>query len=159
MKSIITLLLVLLFASCGKQEVYEFRQERSDAYWKYYNVDENGTDVEFISSQNEIYPYYYLIDCFVLPSRFEPFGLVILESMFFNKDIILSKVPIAKFLPQNLSFNVGDLNQLKKLMLESFKRKSTPKYDLTKFDRNTQINKILNFYKMVLENYNKSKVL
>lgn len=53
MKSIITLLLVLLFASCGKQEVYEFRQKRSDAYWKYYNVDENGTDVEFISSQRD----------------------------------------------------------------------------------------------------------
>ena len=118
------------------------------------NIAHNHPDIEFLSSQKDIYPYYSIIDCFVLPSKFEPFGLVILESMFFKKDIILSKVPIANYLPQNLSFEIGDKNHLKRLMLYNYKKgKSNLDYDLTKFDRNIKINKVLNFYKFVLENY------
>lgn len=116
-------------------------------------IANNHPDIEFLSSQKDIYPYYSIIDFFVLPSKFEPFGLVILESMFFKKDIILSKVPIAKFLPQNLSFQIGDKNHLKRLMLNNYKKgKSNLDYDLTKFDRNIQITKIINFYKILLEN-------
>ena len=45
-------------------------------------------------------------------------------------------------------------------MLHNYKKgKSNLDYDLTKFDRNIQINKVLNFYKIVLENYSKANVL
>ena len=120
------------------------------------SITDNHPDIEFVENQKDIYPYYSIIDCFVLPSRFEPFGLVILESMFFKKEIILSKVPISEFLPENLSFEIGDINQLKKLMLQKFKQgKVKSEYDLSNFDRNTQVNKVLEFYKIVIENYSK----
>ena len=47
-------------------------------------------NIEFFSSQNDIYPYYFLIDCFVSTLNFKPFGLVILE-------VIMKKYTYLKF--------------------------------------------------------------
>ena len=41
-------------------------------------------------------------------------------------------------------------------MLQKFKQgKVKSEYDLSNFDRNTQVNKVLEFYKIVIENYSK----
>jgi hypothetical protein len=53
MKSLVSLLLVLLFASCGKQEVYEFRHEESNSWEKTYDVDDKGKNVEFVYSSSQ----------------------------------------------------------------------------------------------------------
>ena len=104
-------------------------------------------NIEFFSSQNDIYPYYSLIDCFVLTSNFEPFGLVILEAMYFKKNIISSKVPISKFLPKNSIFEIGDKDQLKKIMMDKYNQgKKEIEYDLSSFNRKIQIDKVLKFY-------------
>ncbi len=111
----------------------------------------NSENIEFISSQNNIYPYYFLIDCFVLTSNFEPFGLVILEAMYFKKNIISSKVPISKFLPENSIFEIGDKDQLKKIMMDKYNQgKKVTEYDLSFFNRKIQIDKVLKFYNTII---------
>jgi hypothetical protein len=47
MKPIVSLLLALLFASCGKQEVYEFEKSTTFEPEKIYRADQNGTIVNF----------------------------------------------------------------------------------------------------------------
>lgn len=49
MKNKIILLLVLLFASCGKQEVYEFEKSKTFQHEESYNTDQNGTIVKIDS--------------------------------------------------------------------------------------------------------------
>ena len=61
------------------------------------SITDNHPDIEFVENQKDIYPYYSIIDCFVLPSRFEPFGLVILESMFFKKKLSYQKFQFLNF--------------------------------------------------------------
>ena len=112
----------------------------------------NSDNIEFISSQNNIYPYYFLIDCFVLTSNFEPFGLVILEAMYFKKNIISSKVPISKFLPENSLFEIDNKDQLKKIMKNKYNQgKKEIEYDLSFFNRKTQIEQVLKFYNSLVK--------
>jgi glycosyltransferase involved in cell wall biosynthesis len=44
-----------------------------------------------ILSREEVAHYMYNCDCFVLPSRFETFGVVFAEAMYFGKPVIASK--------------------------------------------------------------------
>jgi len=50
------------------------------------------SNVKVISSQKDIYNYYQLLDVFVLPSRIEPFGIVLIEAGMMNRPIIASNV-------------------------------------------------------------------
>lgn len=112
----------------------------------------NSDNIEFIPSQKNIYPYYFLIDCFVLTSNFEPFGLVILEAMYFKKNIISSKVPISKFLSENSVFELDNKDQLKKIMKNKYNQgKKEIEYDLSLFNRKTQIEKVLKFYNSLIK--------
>jgi len=112
----------------------------------------NSDNIEFIPSQKNIYPYYFLIDCFVLTSNFEPFGLVILEAMYFKKNIISSKVPISKFLSENSVFELDNKDQLKKIMKNKYNQgKKEIEYDLSLFNRKTQIEKVLKFYNSLVK--------
>ena len=112
----------------------------------------NSDNIEFIPSQKNIYPYYFLIDCFVLTSNFEPFGLVILEAMYFKKNIISSNVPISKFLSENSVFELENKDQLKKIMKNKYNQgKKEIEYDLSLFNRKTQIEKILKFYNSLVK--------
>ena len=72
--------------------------------------------------------------------------MVILEAMYFKKNIISSKVPISKFLPKNSIFEIGDKDQLKKIMLDKYNQEKEIEYDLSFFNRKIQINKVLKFY-------------
>lgn len=112
----------------------------------------NSDNIEFIPSQTNIYPYYCLIDCFVLTSNFEPFGLVLLEAMYFKKNIISSKVPISKFLSENSVFELDNKDQLKKIMKNKYNQgKKEIEYDLSLFNRKTQIEKVLKFYNSLIK--------
>ena len=67
--------------------------------------------------------------------------------MYFKKNIISSKVPISKFLPKNSIFEIGDKDQLKKIMMDKYNQgKKEIEYDLSSFNRKIQIDKVLKFY-------------
>ncbi|MBK7498362.1 MAG: glycosyltransferase family 4 protein [Ignavibacteriales bacterium] len=53
---------------------------------------ENKLKLTIISSQENIFDYYNLMDVVVLPSRIEPFGIVVLEAGLINKPFIGSNV-------------------------------------------------------------------
>lgn len=118
------------------------------------NRAKNNKDIIFLESQKNIYPFYELIDCFVLPSRFEPFGLVVLEAMHFKKKIICTNVPISKFLPKSSVLSFDDPIELANLLKKaSQKGKEHINYDLSEFNRDNQILKINNFYSEIINNY------
>lgn len=80
--------LFLLLVGNGKddKEVLEF-------------ITQNNLAVKFINSQNDIYNYYQLLDLFILPSRVDPFPLVMLEAGLFRIPLIGCKVDgIAEFI-------------------------------------------------------------
>ena len=58
---------------------------------KELNIEENVKFLGFITEE-EKYSYYKSIDIFVLPSLFEPFGLVLLEAMSCGKPVVASNV-------------------------------------------------------------------
>ena len=58
---------------------------------KELNIEKNVKFLGFITEE-EKYTYYKSVDIFVLPSLFEPFGLVLLEAMSCGKPVVASKV-------------------------------------------------------------------
>lgn len=56
---------------------------------KLYNLQDN---VEFIGCQADMSAFYNDIDCLLMPSKVEPFGMVATEAMSFGKPVILSKI-------------------------------------------------------------------
>lgn len=62
-------------------------------------ITQKNLSVKLINSQKDIYNYYQLLDLFVLPSRVDPFPLVMLEAGLFRIPLIGSKVDgIAEFI-------------------------------------------------------------
>ena len=120
------------------------------------SMTEHNNSIIFLDHQTDIYPYYEVIDCFVLPSVFEPFGIVIVEAMFFGKDIISTDVEISKFLPKESIVRKDSDNELVDALKRfySFGRRKN-KYDLSPFDRSTQIQKIMEFYNLIINKKNK----
>ena len=55
-------------------------------------VNENGLEVKIISGKENVYDYYNLLDVIVLPSRYEPFGIAIIESGIMKISFIGSNV-------------------------------------------------------------------
>jgi glycosyltransferase involved in cell wall biosynthesis len=49
-------------------------------------------NAKVFNSKKDIYNYYQLIDVYVLPSRIEPFGIVILEAAIMKKPVVASNV-------------------------------------------------------------------
>jgi len=106
---------------------------------------------KIIEPQLQIYDYYNLIDIFVLPSRIEPFGIVILEAGLMSKPVIASKVggipEIITHEKEGLLFEKGNAIQLSDLLLYMM--------------NNQEKIKILgeNLYKKVVDNYTSDKAL
>ena len=48
--------------------------------------------ITLLSSKENIYDYYNIMDLVVLPSRIEPFGIVVIEAGMMNKPFIGSNV-------------------------------------------------------------------
>lgn len=102
--------------------------------------------------------YYALFDVFVLPSLFEPFGLVLLEAMNMGLPIISTKTegPKEILLPVEgtVLVEVGDVNSLSGALVNSVAERSIISkpivYDLDRFAAYTQIEKIDVLYKRLL---------
>jgi len=75
----------LYIAGAGKEEA------KLKNLVKELNVEGNVKFLGFITEE-EKYAYYKSIDIFVLPSLFEPFGIVLLEAMACGKPIVASNV-------------------------------------------------------------------
>jgi len=104
---------------------------------------------------SEPFLYYDLFDVFVLPSRFEPFGLVLLEAMSAQLPIISTTLggPM-EILPKDEVkwVEAGDVDGMASAMsafFQSGKRKPVA-YDLSRFRIETQVDKIYDFYEQVL---------
>jgi len=69
-----------------------------------------------IPPQIQIFDYYNLLDVLILPSRIEPFGIVVLEAGLMKKTFIGSRVDgIAELIEDNVNgllFNSGDVEDL-----------------------------------------------
>ncbi len=123
--------------------------EEKEKITKKYDLN---TNIVFLPTQIDIYPFYGLIDCFVLPSTFEPFGLVLLEAMHFNKQIICGNIPISKFLPSNSVLKNYTNEEMIKMLTNKYQLgKIKINYDLSEFVREKQILKIQKFYKEIIK--------
>ena len=99
--------------------------------------------------------YYDLFDVFVLPSRFEPFGLVLLEAMSAQLPIISTTLggPM-EILPKDevMWVEAGNVDSMASVLAEAYGmgRRKPVVYDLSKFRIETQVAKIYAFYQQVL---------
>lgn len=105
-----------------KQYIAEYKEIKH--LIAYYNLEKYIEFIGWVDNKDE---FYSNIDIFVLPSNYEPFGIVLLEAMMFSKPIIssLAEGPseIFKNTKAALTFNVGDANGLADKMVEILKNK------------------------------------
>lgn len=129
-------------------------------------INENEFKAKVVSSKNEIQNYYQILDLFVLPSRLEPFGIVILEAGYFNIPVIASNVngipEIIEdekdgllFVPENVQHLVNQMRRLidKKDFAERMSNNLKNKIN-SQFTSEIVIPEYLDFYKKILDVYN-----
>ena len=100
------------------------------------------------------FPYYQLFDLFVLPSRFEPFGLVLLEAMHAQLPIVSTRSEGPReILPENkvLWADPGGIDSLASAMRQTYATgmRKPVTYDLGEFRLDNQAEKIYAFYRQV----------
>lgn len=110
----------------------------------------NSEKIKIIDHQQELDYFFNTLDCFVMPSRWEGFGLTLLEAMVFKLPIISSVTegneewvadyPILTFQNENMDDLV---NLLKKQRLI---KNSLIDYDLGQFDYKKNCKEVENFY-------------
>lgn len=87
----------------------------------YKNLSKSNFDYKILGPQINIYDYFNIIDIFVLPSKIEPFGIVVLEAGLMKKPVIGSEIGgITEIIENNkngLLFESGNNNELSKLIL------------------------------------------
>jgi glycosyltransferase involved in cell wall biosynthesis len=80
--------------------------------------NESKLKVTLLSSKENIFDFYNLMDIVVLPSRIEPFGIVVIEVGLMQKPLIGSNVDgiaeLIEFEKDGLLFEVGNSGDLKK---------------------------------------------
>jgi len=101
------------------------------------------------------FQYYELFDVFVLSSRFEPFGLVLLEAMSAKLPIISTTLggPM-EILPKNgaMWVDAGDVDAMASVLIKAQRlgKRKPVVYDMSNFHVETQAAKIYDFYQRVL---------
>jgi len=100
-----------------KQYINEYNEILSSI--KENNLTDNFELLGWVKNKDN---FYNKIDIFVLPSNYEPFGIVLLEAMMYSKPIISSLAEGPKEILNNknvaLMFNANDYNELAHLMQE-----------------------------------------
>ena len=106
-------------------------------------------DVKLISgvSNEEVDFLYKYSSLFVFPSKYEGFGIPILEAMNFRIPIAMSNIKIFKEITSNKGFyfNPHDINQISKCILNALRNKK-------------KINKLQNYYDKRLNNFRLKKI-
>jgi len=119
-------------------------------------IDENNLPIFFLGTLNydEVLTYYKKIDSLFFLSKYESYGLPLIEAMNENKYIICPNLPYSKFLCENkgIYFNINDNSSLitSLLILKSkFKSNKNINWDneLLKITNNWDIY-VSNFYKV-----------
>jgi glycosyltransferase involved in cell wall biosynthesis len=120
---------------------------------EYIKIYKNNRNIKILGHKNNPDDYLRIFNTFIFPSRWESFGLSLVEAMSNNLPIITSvnegnKDWIKKF---NVTrFNVDNDDQLKKAILKHyFYKKKKQKYNLKNFQPNIIIEQINNFYKII----------
>ena len=129
-------------------------RENLDTLIKSHSLDERITIKPF--TQN-IQQYYSNASVFILSSRWEGFGLVILEAMAHKLPIIASDLPVIKEIlnttENHLLFNNGNVNDLSSKMKEIIQRKDFIEmgYKSKKSSEMFQINAIKKDWELLFE--------
>lgn len=120
---------------------------------EYKKIYKNNDKIKIIGHINNPDDYLKIFNTFVFPSRWESFGLSLIEAMRKNLPIITSvnegnKDWIKKY--DVTFFNSDNEDQLKEALLEHYFRKpKKKKYNLNSFKSNIIIKKINKFYKTI----------
>ena len=109
---------------------------------KEYNLEK---DVLLLNNINDIYKYYNLFDCFVLPSISEGFSIVVLEAQINGLECIVNKnvLPKEVFISNNI-IEVEDLNDYKNKIINS--KRNNKNIDPTKYDIKEVTKYLENYY-------------
>lgn len=100
----------------------------------------NDKRIYFLGFKENISDYFNTFDIFIMPSRFESFGLVLVEAMSIGLPVISSKtygaIDISNYNKNLISmFDIDDVDMLSILIRNYYnKRKIKIKYNLNKYD-------------------------
>jgi glycosyltransferase involved in cell wall biosynthesis len=108
--------------------------------------------------EEELWSVYYLSDLLVVPSVFDPFGLVPLEGIKFKKPVIISKTTgVGEYLNHCLKVDYWDIKKMANYIVGLLKYdqlnnelSQNAQQELTKFDWQERINQILNIYQSLV---------
>jgi glycosyltransferase involved in cell wall biosynthesis len=108
--------------------------------------------------EEELWSVYYLSDLLVVPSVFDPFGLVPLEGIKFKKPVIISKTTgVGEYLNHCLRVDYWDIKKMANYIVGLLKYdqlknelSQNAQQELTKFDWQKRINQILNIYQSLV---------
>ena len=124
-----------------------------NGHTNYKEIYKNNSKIKILGHKNNPDDYLKIFNTFVFPSRWESFGLSLIEAMNEKLPIITSvnegnKDWIKK---HNVTlFNSDNEDQLKKVLLKHYLRKPKKrKYNLNDFQPNIIIKKINKFYKII----------
>jgi glycosyltransferase involved in cell wall biosynthesis len=124
-----------------------------NSHVNYKKTYKNNNKIKILGHKNNPDDYLNIFNTFVFPSRWESFGLSLIEAMRKNLPIITSvnegnKDWIKKY--NVTSFNSDNEGQLKRALLKHFlKKPKKQKYNLNNFQPNIIIKKINKFYKSI----------
>lgn len=114
-------------------------------------VKNEKLSVTFVKAQENIFDYLNLIDFFILPSKVEPFGIVLIEVGFMKKPVVAANVDGIPEIIENgkdgLLFESGDVVDLKNQILRVLK------------DKKLASSLAINLNKKVLESYTIDKII
>jgi len=139
-------LLLEAFIRANLKNTYLILAGRHSENFKKYNSEK----IKIIDHQQELDYFFNSIDCFVMPSRWEGFGLILLEAMVFKIPIIssvtegneewISDYPILTFQNEN----IAELTML--LKKQRLIKNCIIEYDLGQFDYKKNSKEVENFY-------------